>query len=397
MKVFIAGIDGYLGWSLALYLSSRGHDVSGCDNFARRRNVEKMGSLSVIPVPFEKRRKAFKQKYGKFDFYEIDLLHYVDLVNTIRQIKPDTIVHLAEQPSAPFSMDGVINAVYTQKNNVIGTLNLLYAMKKYCPEAHLLKLGTMGEYGTPPCDIPEGFFDETATFRGKSLNGLPFPRQAASWYHQSKVHDSNNIQFACKNWGIRSTDVMQGVVYGTRIEEMDDETLMTRFDIDEAFGTAINRFCASAVIGEPITVYGAGHQVRGFLPLKDSMQCLTIAVENPPGKGEYRVFNQFEEIYDLTELAKKVKATAKDFGLDVKIYNYQNPRLEMEEHYYNPDHQKLLDLGYKPTHDMESELRQMFRDLIKFKSRIEKVKDVLVPSIQWDNTKRRSEPIGEVE
>lgn len=396
MKIFIAGMDGYLGWSLALYLSARGHTISGCDNFSRRENVKKMFSHSIIPIPINERHNAFRQEYGNLDFHETDLMDYDGLTSIFRAIKPDAIVHLAEQPSAPFSMDGVSNAIYTQRNNVLGTLNLLYVMHQHCPDAHLLKLGTMGEYGTPPCDIPEGFFPDEAKFRGKSLGGLPFPRQAGSWYHQSKVHDSNNIQFACKNWGLCSTDIMQGVVYGTRIDEMDDERLMTRFDIDESFGTAINRFCASVVIDEPMTLFGKGHQKRGFLPLRDSMQCLTIALKNPPEKGEYRVFNQFEEVYDLTELAYKVKDIARRFDIDAKICNYTNPRRELEEHYYNPDHQHLLDLGYQPTHDMDSELEQMFRDLIRFKSRIEQVREVIVPSIKWDNTRKKSDKIREV-
>jgi UDP-sulfoquinovose synthase len=284
-------------------------------------------------------------------------------------------------------MTDVQHAAFTMSNNLIGTLNLLYAMKECCPSAHLLKLGTMGEYGTPNIDIPEGFF--TIEYRGRT-DTLPFPRQAGSWYHQTKVHDTNNITFACKIWGLRSTDIMQGVVFGTRIDEMgEDERLVTRFDFDQCFGTAVNRYCAQAVVGQPLTPFGKGQQRRGFLPLRDSMQCLTLALENPPKAGEYRVFNQFEEVYGVTELAKKVQKVGASLGLSVEIRNLENPRTEKEEHYYNPDHKHLLDLGYKPTHDVEAELKIMLDDLMKHRGRIEARKEALIPDIRWDGTRRK--------
>jgi UDP-sulfoquinovose synthase len=284
-------------------------------------------------------------------------------------------------------MIDVHHAVFTQTNDLVSTLNILFAMRDVCREAHLVKLGTMGEYGTPNVDIPEGFFE--IEYRGRK-DTLPFPRQAGSWYHWVKVHDSNNIMFACRIWGLRSTDVMQGVVFGTRIDEMnDDERLLTRFDIDQSFGTAVNRFCAQAAIGHPITPFGKGHQRRGFLPLRDSMQCLMLALENSPQIGEYRVFNQFEEVYDVTELALKVQKVGCGLGLNVQVRNLENPRIEKEEHYYHPDHQHLLDLGYRPTHDVEAEMRIMLTDLIKYRDRIEAKRDVLIPDIRWDGTRRK--------
>jgi len=307
MKVFIAGVDGYLGWSLAQYLVVRGHEVAGCDNYFRRDWVAEMGSQSATPIRrMTERLQAFRENFGtNLQFIRGDVTDYNFVWNFFRAFQPEAIVHLAENPSAPYSMIDVHHCVFTQVNNITGTLNILHAMRDVCPHAHLVKLGTMGEYGTPNIDIPEGFFE--IEYRGRK-DTLPFPRQAGSWYHQTKVHDSNNIMMACKIWGLRSTDIMQGVVYGTRIDEMgNDERLLTRFDFDQCFGTAINRFCAQAVIGHPLTPYGKGHQKRGFLPLRDSMQCLTIAIENPPKKGEYRVFNQFEEVYDLYELAIKVQ------------------------------------------------------------------------------------------
>jgi len=389
MRVFIAGVDGYLGWPLSMYLAARGHEVAGIDAYFRRDWVVEMGSRSATPIRrMTERLEGFRENFDTtLDFRRGDLIDFNFVLNFFRSFQPETIVHLGEMPSAPYSMVDVHHCVFTQTNNIVGTLNILYAMKETCPEAHLVKLGTMGEYGTPNIDIPEGFF--TIEYRERT-DTLPFPRQAGSWYHQTKVHDSHNIMFACKIWGLRSTDIMQGVVFGTRINEMgDDERLLTRFDFDQCFGTAINRYCAQAVVGHPLTPFGAGHQRRGFLPLRDSMQCFTLAVENPPEQGEYRVFNQFEEVYDITELAQKVQKVGEEFGLDVEIRNLENPRKEMEEHYYNPDHQHLLDLGYQPTHDMEQEMRIMFQDLMKYRNRIESHEHVLIPDIRWDGSRRK--------
>lgn len=279
-------------------------------------------------------------------------------------------------------MIDVRHAAYVQVNNVVSTLNLQFAIKEVVPSAHLLKLGTMGEYGTPDVDIPEGFFE--VEYHGRT-DRLPFPRQAGSWYHWSKVAGSNNVMFGCRLYGQRATDVMQGVVFGTRIPAMgdDDDRLLSRLDFDEAFGTAINRFCCEAVIGHPITPYGDGHQKRGFLPLRDSMQCLTLALENPPEPGEYRVFNQFERVYDITELAEIVHHVAADMGLSPTIRNTVNPRRELEDHYYNPERRKLIDLGYEPTHDIEGEVEVMLRDLLAHRDRIEARRDVLLPKVRW--------------
>ncbi|KKN02882.1 hypothetical protein LCGC14_1113230 [marine sediment metagenome] len=393
MKILILGIDGYLGWPLAQYLANKGHEVSGVDDYSRRQFVKEMRSDSAIPIaPMFKRREAFQDYYGyKPDFMEFNIYTSpIHLISMIRQVKPDTIVHFAEVPSAPFSMHSLQRARYVMTNNVIGTLGLLYAMKEAAPEAHLLKLGTMGEYGTPNCDIPEGFFHLTAMSKKDDVlrtAKLPFPRQAGSWYHWSKVHDSNNIMFACNIWGLRSTDIMQGVVYGTWIEEMEDDPRMrTRLDYDESFGTVLNRFVCQAIIGHPLTVYGdVGKQTRGFLPLGDSMQCLTLAIENAPEPGEYRVFNQFEDVYSVIQLAEKVKAICSEIGMDVAIAHYEAPRVEAQEHYYNPENQKLLDLGYKPDMDMDAVIRIMIADLLPNKDRIKSHKHVLIPEIFWNN------------
>lgn len=395
MKVFIAGIDGYLGWALAQYLTARGHQIAGADMLLRRQWVEEVGGQSAIPVySREERIAAFRETYGQdLDFRVGDLCDYDFIKAFLAEFQPDTVVNFGQMPSAPYSMIDQRHCIFSQQNNIIGNLNLLWAIKEACPDAHLLKLGTMGEYGTPNIDIPEGFFE--IEFRGRK-DRLPFPRQAGSFYHQSKVHDSHNTAFACKVWGLRATDVMQGVVFGTQIDEMgNDLRLYSRLDFDECFGTAINRFCCQAAVDHPLTLFGAGGQKRGFLPLRDSMQCLTIALENPPALGEYRVFNQFEETYTVTELAELVRDAGAEIGLAVHIYHYDNPRTEMEEHYYNPDRQHLIDLGYQPTHDVKAEMKIMLKDLIPHRARILEKIDLLVPEIRWDGTRHRSGIISE--
>ncbi len=394
MRVFIAGIDGYLGFPLAIYLRARGHEVAGADLLLRRQWVAEVGGLSALPVASrEGRLRAFKGTFGDdLDFRLGDLTDYAFVKACFQDFQPEAVVHLGQMPSAPYSMMDQAHCVWTQRNNVVNNLNILWAIKEAAPEAHLIKLGTMGEYGTPALDIPEGFFE--IEFRGRR-DRLPFPRQAGSWYHQSKVHDSHNTHFASKIWGLRATDIMQGVVFGARIAEMNgDPRLRTRLDFDQCFGTAINRFCCQAVIGHPLTLFGLGRQRRGFLPLADSMQCLGLVVENPPADGEYRVFNQFEKAYSISELAHLVKTVAAGIGLPVEIRRYDNPRTEMEDHYYKPDRQHLLDLGYQPTRDIKSVVKAMLLELLENRERIEKHAHVLIPDIRWDGGRKRSEVIG---
>lgn len=391
MKVFVAGVDGYLGWTMAQYLAARKFEVCGADAFLRREWVAEVGSHSAIPIAsMQDRLLAFTERYGKnLQFRRGDLREYNFVLNCLRSFRPDAIVHFAEMPSAPYSMMDIEHCAFTQTNNIVTTLNLLFAMKEACPKAHMVKLGTMGVYGTPNIDIPEGFFE--IEFRGRR-DRLPFPRQAGSWYHQSKVHDSHNVMFACRLWELRSTDIMQGVVFGTQIPEMEnDERLLTRFDFDQCFGTAVNRYCAQAVIGEPITPFGTGEQRRGFIPLQDSMQCLTIAIENPPDKGEYRVFNQFQDVYEIGKLARLVEEVARELDLPTSVRTIENPRSEAEGHYYNPDHKHLLELGYQPTQDVRSEIKSLIRSLLPYRDRIRARREVLLPDIRWEGVRRRSE------
>lgn len=383
MKLLIAGADGYLGQALMLKRLAMDDDVVGVDNFSRRKNVKEVGSHSAIPIASSRKRlRAMKRHYGrKPKLYEGDLRDYEFIERVLKKEKPDAIVHFAEQPSAPYSMIDVAHAVYTHDNNVNGTLNLLYAMKRYCPDAHLLKLGTMGEYGTPNIQIPEGEF--TITYKGRK-DTLPFPRQPGSFYHLTKVHDTNNIMFACKIWGLRSTDIMQGVVYGTKTDEMLEKIEhRTRFDFDEVFGTAINRFCAQVVIGHPLTVYGAGGQTRGYIALRDSMQCLSLALDNPPSEGEYRTFNQYDECYSINQLAGKVQDAAWKLDIAGEHRKIDNPRVESEEHYYKPVCQRLKKLGFKPTMKIEDELRVLLKDLLPHRERIRAKRDKILPTVRW--------------
>jgi UDP-sulfoquinovose synthase len=381
MRVLILGGDGYLGWPTAMRFSGRGHDVAVVDNFARRRWVEDAGSHSLTPIAgLDERIDAWREVAGKLiEPYVGDIAEGTFVEDVVRDFEPDAIVHYGEQPSAPWSMKSAENAVVTQRNNVIGSLKLLWAMREHAPAAHLVKLGTMGEYGTPNIDIEEGFIEIEHNGRRDTL---PFPKLPGSLYHLSKVHDSHNIHFACRVWGLRATDLNQGVVYGIETPETKlDERLMTRFDYDELFGTALNRFAVQAVIGYPLTVYGKGGQTRGFLNIVDTLQCIELTAANPPGPGEYRVFNQFTETFNVADLAEKVRHAAGELGIDVQVDHVANPRLELEEHYYNPTHTKLLSLGLRPTLLSETLIESMLEVIKRHQDRV--LVDVIAPVTQW--------------
>jgi UDP-sulfoquinovose synthase len=389
MRVLILGGDGYLGWPTAMRFSGKGHEVAVVDNFARRRWVEEMGGDSLTPiVSLDERIEAWREVSGKrITSYVGDLAEDTLAADVVIDFQPDTIIHYGEQPSAPWSMRSVDHAVATQQNNVVGSLKLLWAMRDHAPNAHLIKLGTMGEYGTPNIDIEEGFIEITHNGR---TDVLPFPKMPGSLYHLSKVHDSHNIHFACRVWGLRATDLNQGVVYGIETPEAKlDERLLTRFDYDEAFGTALNRFCVQAVVGRPLTVYGVGGQTRGFLNIVDTLQCVELTANNPAGAGEYRVFNQFTETFTVAELAEKVKQAGAEVGIAVTIDNLQNPRFELEEHYYNPVHTKLPSLGLEPTLLSENLIESTLGVIQRYRDRV--ISDVIAPSTRW----RPAPPVGQ--
>jgi UDP-sulfoquinovose synthase len=389
MRILILGGDGYLGWPTAMRFSARGHEVHAVDNYLRRRAHRENGTDSLTPIPDDlpARAAAWKEVSGRDILVtEGDLCDPELLDRLFGEFQPDAVVHYGEMPSAPYSMASREHAVFTEYNNVIGTLNVLFAMRDLAPDAHLVKLGTMGEYGTPNIDIEEGFL--RIDHKGRS-DVLPFPKQPGSFYHASKVHDSVNIQLACRVYDLRSTDLNQGVVYGMTTDEARlDERLLTRFDYDEMFGTTLNRFCLQAVIGHPLTVYGAGGQTRGYLNLVDTLQCVELAVSNPPERGEYRVFNQFTEQFTVAELADLVQRAGREVGLDVSIDHIENPRVEAEEHYYRATHTKLLDLGLQPHYLSETLIESMFEMIGRYRDRV--IRHHIMPRTRWRH--RATEP-----
>jgi len=385
MRIAVLGGDGYCGWATALYLSARGNDVAIVDNFIRRQWDHELGAQTLTPIrPLADRLNVWNQHTGKnIDSFVGDICDYDFLAEFIRTWEPEAIIHFAEQRSAPYSMIDRKHAVFTQLNNVEGTLNLLYAIHELAPDCHLVKLGTMGEYGTPNIDIEEGYIK--IEHNGRS-DVLPFPKQPGSFYHLSKVHDSHNIAFACKIWGIRATDLNQGVVYGTVTDECAmDEALINRFDYDEVFGTVLNRFCAQAALGYPLTVYGKGGQTRGFLDIQDTVRCLEIACHNPASKGEMRVYNQFTEQFSVLELAQMVQKAGKEIGLKVEIDHLPDPRVELEEHYYNARHSRLVDLGLKPHNLSDTLLDSMIHIAMKYRDRIDT--SLFIPKVNWRKTR----------
>jgi UDP-sulfoquinovose synthase len=390
VKVLVLGGDGYCGWATALYLSGKGHRVVIADNFVRRQWDCELGVQTLTPIRnMPERLRAWKQVTGKtIEFLTGDVTDYEFLSGAVQSVEPDAVVHFAEQRSAPYSMIDRKHAVSTQVNNVVGTLNLLFALREYRPDCHLVKLGTMGEYGTPNIDVEEGYI--TIEHNGRK-DVLPFPKQPGSFYHLSKVHDSHNIMFACKIWGLRATDLNQGVVYGTMTEEVAlDEALTNRFDYDEVFGTVLNRFCAQAAVGYPLTVYGKGGQTRGYLDIRDTVRCIEIACANPARSGECRVYNQFTEQYSVLELARMVQSAGRKLGLRVEIDHLPDPRVEAEEHYYNARHSKLTELGLKPHLLSESLLDSLLNIAIRYEDRIDR--SLFLPKVNWRNTRNDRRP-----
>ncbi|KAI3968239.1 hypothetical protein MKX01_018542 [Papaver californicum] len=383
-RVMIIGGDGYCGWATALHLSKMNYEVAIVDSLVRRLFDHQLGLGSLTPITsIHDRIRCWKSLTGKdIELYIGDICDFEFLTETFKSFEPDTVVHFGEQRSAPYSMIDRSRAVFTQHNNVIGTLNVLFAIKEFREDCHLVKLGTMGEYGTPNIDIEEGYI--TITHNGRT-DTLPYPKQGSSFYHLSKVHDSNNIAFTCKAWGIRATDLNQGVVYGVRTDETEmHEALCNRLDYDAVFGTALNRFCVQAAVGHPLTVYGKGGQTRGYLDIRDTVQCVELAIANPAEPGEFRVFNQFTEQFSVNDLAALVTKAGEKIGLDVSTLSVPNPRVEAEEHYYNAKHTKLVELGLKPHILSDSLLDSLLNFAVQYKDRVDKKQ--IMPSVSWRKT-----------
>jgi UDP-sulfoquinovose synthase len=385
MKITVLGGDGYCGWATALYLSRQGHQVAIVDSFIRRQWDFELGVQTLTPIrTLPERLRAWQAVSGRtIETYTGDITVFEFLASVIEREQPDAVVHFAEQRAAPYSMIDRQHAVFTQVNNVVGTLNLLFAIRELAPDCHLVKLGTMGEYGTPNIDIEEGYI--TIEHNGRT-DTLPYPKQPGSFYHLSKVHDSHNIMFTCRTWGLRATDLNQGVVYGTVTDEvLQDEALVNRFDYDEVFGTVLNRFCVEAAVGEPLTIYGKGGQTRGYIDIRDTVRCIELACLTPAGPGEFRVFNQFTEQFSVLELAGLVQAAGAHLGYDVRVQHLPDPRVEREEHYYNAKHSKLLDLGLEPHFLSESLLDSLMNIAVKYRERVDT--SLFMPRVDWRRTR----------
>jgi len=381
MKIAILGGDGYCGWATALHLSRKGHSVAIVDSFIRREWDKDLDVATLTPIrSLAERAGVWERLSGnRLEVFEGDVTDYGFLSSVFREFQPEALVHFAEQRSAPYSMIDREHAVFTQANNVLGTLNVLFAIKEFQPECHLVKLGTMGEYGTPNIDIEEGYL--TIEHNGRK-DVLPYPKQAGSFYHLSKVHDSHNMLFACRIWGLRATDLNQGVVYGTVTDETAlDEALINRFDYDEVFGTVLNRFCVQAAVGYPLTVYGKGGQTRGYLDIRDTVRCVELACLNPAAPGECRVFNQFTEQFSVLDLARMVQTAGRKVSLKVEIQHLPDPRVEAEQHYYNARHSKLADLGLQPHLLSESLLDSLVNIAMLYRDRIDE--SVFLPRVNW--------------
>jgi len=385
MRILLFGGDGYLGWPQALYLSNKGHEILIFDNFLRRHFDLEQNFASLMPIyTLQERVSAWKELSGRqIQFFVGDTTDYDAVAQVFRKFQPEAIVHFAEQRSAPYSMIDRKHAVFTQTNNIVGTLNILYALKEFTPDCHLVKLGTMGEYGTPNIDIEEGFIE--IHHKGRS-DVLPYPKQPNSFYHLSKVHDSHNIQFCCKIWGLRATDLNQGIVYGVETDETAmDPRLATRFDYDQVYGTALNRFCVQAAADYPLTVYGEGQQVRGYINVRDTIRCIELAILSPAQAGEYRVFNQITEQFSLLELADMVVRQSEQLGLQAQIKHFSNPRVEAEQHYYHATHTRLLELGLEPYLLNDSVLTSLIGLAMKQSEKVDT--SLILPTVNWRATK----------
>jgi UDP-sulfoquinovose synthase len=381
MRVIVFGGDGFCGWPTALHLSAQGHDVAIVDSLVRRQWDVELGTQSLLPIAsLWERVERWRELTGRqLRAYVGDVCDAEFLYGVLGRERPGGVVHFAEQRSAPYSMIDRAHAVYTQSKNVTGTLNLLYGIKEIIPECHLVKLGTMGEYGTPNIDIEEGYIE--ITHKGRT-DVLPYPKQPGSMYHLSKVHDSHNIHFCCRAWGLAATDLNQGVVYGVQTPETArDPALFNRFDVDGVFGTALNRFIVEAAAGADLTVYGRGGQTRGFIQIVDTVRCVQLALEHPAAPGEFRVFNQFTEQFSVGELARRVAAVAGRMGLQARIAHLENPRVEREEHYYNAAHTALVDLGLQPHLLDDALLEDLLRLALRFADRVRP--GTLLPTVRW--------------
>jgi len=394
MHILILGGDGYLGWPTAMYFSNRGHDVTVVDNYFRRNACTELdvGMLYPVPTLLERARiwheltgREIKVVIGDLKDPEIirsffnGRVSYQWAVNQGFTGIPATVIHYAEQPSAPYSLINYKYANITVANNLLITNNLVWALRDFSRDTHVIHIGTMGEYGTPNIDIPEGWIE--IEHKGRKDKFL-FPRHASSLYHTTKIMDTDLLWFGVRMWDLRVTDLMQGPVYGMETEDSAiDNRLMTLFNYDEIFGTIVNRFVTQAVVGYPLTVYGKGGQTRGYLNINDTLQCVHISENTPAKKGELRIFNQIMETFSVNELAEMTRRVGAKLGYEVEINHLENPRKESEEHYYNPTYQGLIEIGVKPHYLTDDVMEGMFQVVANYQSNIRK--DVIFKGIKW--------------
>ncbi|MGB3681006.1 MAG: NAD-dependent epimerase/dehydratase family protein [Rubrobacteraceae bacterium] len=381
MRVLILGGDGYLGWPTAMAFSAKGHEVCVVDNYLRRNIAMETSSEALTPSPnLNDRAAVWKSVSGKqIEVVIGDCLDYRMLSGVFRDFQPEAVIHYAEQPSGPYSMIDFDAAKRTLDNNLGVTFNVIWAVMEHAPECQIIKLGTMGEYGTPNIDIEEGWLEVEHNGRGHTFL---YPRQAGSLYHTTKVLDTDLLWFYVRTYGLRVTDLMQGPVYGLSTDEADqDERLLPNFHYDDIFGTVVNRFLVQAVAGIPLTVYGKGGQIRGYLNLKDTLQCVELAMNNPVERGGLRILNQFTEQFSVNELADQVQRVGNEMGLGVEVKSIENPRKEAEEHYYNPKHSGLLELGLEPHYMTDEVIGEMLERVIRYKDRIDGRK--ILPRVKW--------------
>jgi UDP-sulfoquinovose synthase len=381
MRILILGGDGYLGWPTAMYLSRRGHEVAVVDNYFRRRACIELNREPLIALPNLNRRATLWERVSghRLTVHIGDVCDYPFLLQVFREFEPDAVVHYAEQPAAPYSMMGHRQAVFTLTNNLVSTTNLIFAVKECNPACHIVKLGTMGVYGTPNIDIEEGYLE--VEHKGRRHRFL-YPKTPGSLYHLTKAQDGDLLYFYCRLWPIRVTDLNQGPVYGlTTGESAEDERLLPIFNYDDVFGTVLNRFLVQAVAGVPLTVYGQGGQTRGYLNILDTLACVELALLHPPAAGEYRVFNQFVETFSVNDLSRKVQEAGRALNLRVEVQHLPNPRREAEEHYYNPAQTGLLSLGLQPHYLDEATLFKMVQLVQKYRDQIQP--ELILPQIRW--------------
>ncbi len=383
MRILVLGGDGYLGWPTSMHFAAEGHDVLAVDNYLRRTIAQQTDSEALIPTPnLKKRAERFEAESG----YEVDVeigdcTNYRFMERIFKEFQPETVVHYAEQPSAPYSMMGFEEGKKTINNNLNATFNVIQAVKEHAPDCHIVKLGTMGEYGTPDIDIPEGWIE--IEHNGRSDEFL-FPRQTGSLYHTTKIMDTDLLWYYVRTFDLKVTDLMQGPVYGLSTPQADlHEDLSPNFHYDDIFGTAVNRFLVQAVAGVPLTVYGEGGQIRGYLNLNDTLQCVELAADNPVEPGDLRILNQYTETFSVNELAEQIQSVGNDMGLDVDIQHIDNPRDEPEDHYYNPTNTGLLELGLEPHYMTDEVVEGMLERVLEHEERIDE--DKILPRVSWND------------